>query len=196
MAKLKTLADFGGDQTAYDKYLQDNAGSANASTGQVAPKRNRIKGLILGISDKAIKFQNGNFGRFLTVAGESAQILISEALFQSNANYLRKGMEVDVEVEERIGGTTGYIDSNKSNKTAGQWVLHNSSGLGFVRVVLTEGEAQKIAAQEDVRLSLENKYGAREQSIGKVIDKVSTAIGDNKEALGVALAGAFNALRD
>ena len=189
MAKEKTLQDFGGDQVAFAKYQEELKASSSGSpkpTEDLLPSVKKIIGILSVVSDNHIAFRSGSSGRFLVVNEE--QILISEALFQSNKNYLVRGTQVTLECEERIADKTGYVDTNPASKTVGQYLKHKNSGLGFIKVLASNEE--NAIAKSAMSVKAEVSVTARLQMMAEI----KKTIGDDSTALGVALSGAFNGL--
>lgn len=189
MAKEKTLADFGGDQVAFAKYQQELEGSNSPKTStleHIVPEVKKITGILSVVSEAPINFKSGSSGRFLVI--DENQVLISEALYLTNKNYLVRGTSVTIECEQRIAEKTEYLDTNPASKTLGQWLKHRNSGLGFQRV-LASNEENAIA-----KASLSVKAEVSVKARIEMLTKVKEAIGDDSTALGVALSGAFNGL--
>ena len=183
----KTLKDFGGDNEAFLKYLaEEEAKSALKSTPRksgvfASPERVVVEGVLEVVSDKPINFKT-SAGRFLEIGGKT--VLISEALFQSNMNILKKGSHVKVECESRIKDVTGYPSVRGSEVLD---TKHTSTGFGFTRLLSSDENAIQAAT---LRMKYAEAVKAKGNLADILMDKLNKA--ENPQAAAVMLAGFAN----
>jgi hypothetical protein len=167
------------------KGAETPSSSPKEKVNQVAPRQTLVVGVISGVSGVV---KRANEFRFIHIAGQAKDILVAENVYQNNKELLKLGNSVELTVEEREAGVTGYTDSVKSNKTFGQWVTHSASGLSFVKGVYSSEVAQRLS-DEATRASARTSLFS--EATGKMADLLGKADGKDKVALATALQGSI-----
>lgn len=186
--KFPVPADLKKAQAEYEKWLASNP-QPKVLTKFTEPQEVILEGALTNLNPSAdekprVSKGSTNEYRIGTVGGE--EFLISEPIFQSNRTVLSLDNIVKVNCERRIAYKTGYFDKDGVEQT------HKSSGLGMNTCSLETTFATDRVTQKS---ELTVKSDVRDNAIAKQTARIVKAIGDDKQALAVALAGSFNAIQ-
>lgn len=190
--KFPVPADLKKAQADYEKWLASNP-QPKVLIKFTEPTLVVLTGALTNLNPSAedkprVSKGSTNEYRIGTVNGE--EFLISEPIYQSNKTVLSKNNIVTVNCEKRIGYKTGYFDKDGVEQP------HKSSGLGMNTCSLEQEFATNNALkQTELSMRAESKVQAIKDVQKSIADIMNGVDASKANAVGVALAGSFNALQ-